>query len=148
MKQIIPYPLWVGHAGDGRDFRRILDAGIQAIVQLAMEEPSLQPPRELIYCRFPLIDGKGNRPELLDLTLHTTVGLLDSRIPILLCCGAGMSRAPAIGAAALSLFLGQSPEHCLEMVVQQHSADVSPGFWAEVIQLRPFDMKARQPNRS
>ena len=31
MNQVIPYKLWVGHAGDGRDFRRLLDAGIEAV---------------------------------------------------------------------------------------------------------------------
>src|SRR5688572_25242166 len=47
MNQILDLPLWLGHAGDGRDYRRLLDAGIQAIVQLAAEEPALSPPREL-----------------------------------------------------------------------------------------------------
>jgi hypothetical protein len=132
MNQIMPHPLWIGHAADGRDFRRILDVGIQAIIQLAMEEPSLQTPRDLLYCRFPLVDGDGNRPELLDLTVRTVAGFLRARIPTLLCSDAGVSRAPAIAAAALSEFLGQRPEHCLELVVAQHPSDVSPGLWAAV----------------
>ncbi len=41
MNQIVPFPLWIGHAGDGRDNRRILSAGIHAIVQLAVEGPPL-----------------------------------------------------------------------------------------------------------
>jgi hypothetical protein len=65
MNQIPPYHLWIGHAGDGRDYRRLLDLGIRAVVQLAVEEPPLQPPRELIYLRFPLRDGADNPDDLL-----------------------------------------------------------------------------------
>src|SRR4051812_36720706 len=69
MNQILPYPLWTGHAGDGRDYRRVLDHGIRAVVQLAAEEPPLQPPRELIYLRFPLNDGADNADDLLVLAV-------------------------------------------------------------------------------
>jgi protein-tyrosine phosphatase len=136
MNQIVPHLLWIGHAGDGRDYRRILDTGIQAIIQLAVEEPPLQPPRELIYCRFPLVDGTGNPAELLRAAVRTVLGFLETAVPTLICCGAGMSRSPAIAAAALAVVRKQSPEQCLELVVRHHSSDVSPGLWSEVVQLR------------
>jgi protein-tyrosine phosphatase len=132
MNQIVPYPLWIGHAGDGRDYRRILDAGIQVVVQLAAEEAALQPPRDLVYCRFPLVDGLGNPAALLDSAVRNVLGFLQAGMPTLVCCGSGRSRAPAIGAAALALSLNLPPAQCLEMVVRQHPSDVSPGFWAEV----------------
>ena len=47
MNEITPHLIWLGHAADGRNFQEILNAGIEAIVQLAMAEPPLQPPREL-----------------------------------------------------------------------------------------------------
>jgi hypothetical protein len=124
--------LWIGHAGDGRDYRRILDAGIQAIVHLAVEETPLQPPRDLVYCRVPLVDGSGNPPVLLNSAVQIVFGFLQAGMPTLLCCGTGRSRAPAIGAAALALSLNLPPAQCLEMVVRQHPSDVSPGFWTEV----------------
>ncbi len=65
MNQIKPHAIWIGHAGDGRAFRDIFDNGIRAIVQLAMEEPPIQTPRELVYLRFPLIDGAGNGRDIL-----------------------------------------------------------------------------------
>jgi len=132
MRQILPHALWLGHAEDGRDYRRILDAGIQAIVQLALEELPLQPPRELICCRFPLLDGPGNDANLLALATATVANLLGRGVPMLLCCGAGMSRSPAIAAAALATACGETPDQCLKRVAEHHPADVLPGLWNEL----------------
>jgi protein-tyrosine phosphatase len=132
MNQITPYPLWVGHAGDGRDFQEVFDKGIKAIVQLAMEEPLLQPPRELVYLRFPLLDGSGNDANLLQLAIGCVVTLIQHGTPTLVCCGGGMSRSPAIVAAALSTVEHADMEECLRRVIQLHPADVSPGFWEEI----------------
>jgi protein-tyrosine phosphatase len=132
MTHIEPYPLWLGHEGDGRDFRRLFGAGIQAVVQLAIEVLPLQPPRELTYLRFPLYDGPGNDPELLALTINTLAGLLRAGTPTLVCCSAGMRRTPAVAAAALFGAHGGSPEEWLEQIARQHPTDVSPAFWEEV----------------
>ena len=132
MRQILPHPLWLGHAGDGRDYRRLLDIGIQAIVLFALEEPPLQPPRDLICCRFPLIDGTGNDAVLLSLAVTTVATLLERRVATLLCCGAGLSRSPVIAAAALATASRQEPDECLKQVAEHHPADVLPGLWAEV----------------
>src|SRR6267142_7076321 len=103
MRQILPHSLWLGHAGDGRDLRAILDAGIRAVVQLAIEEEPLVLPRELTFCRVPLVDGAGNEEKLLYLAVTAVANLLESRIPTLVCCGGGMSRSPAVAAAALAV---------------------------------------------
>src|SRR6266511_2953700 len=113
MRRIEPYPLWLGHIGDARDPRRVLDAGITALVDLAVEEVPAVKVRELVYCRIPLEDGTGNTPELLQLAMQTVVGLLQARMPTLVLCGAGMSRSPAIASAALALWTGQTCEDCL-----------------------------------
>src|SRR5262249_44679935 len=113
-------------------------AGIQALVELAREEPSAEPPRELIYCRFPLLDGAGNDEGLLHLAIHTVSTLVKMRIPTLLCCNVGLSRSPAIAAAAVALAYQESPEDCLQRVAQAHHVDVSPGLWSEITHvLRP-----------
>src|SRR3954471_17307456 len=96
MRQIFPHFLWLGHAGDGRDYRRQLSLGIRAILQLAAEEPALQPPRELVYCRVPLLDSSGNDPRRLEMAIATLTRFLEQRVPTLVCCGAGMSRGPAV----------------------------------------------------
>jgi hypothetical protein len=132
VNQILPYTLWIGHAGDGRDYRRILDCGIKAVVYLAAEELPSELPREVISCRFPLLDGAGNEPDVLALAMQTTAALVKLRIPTLVCCGAGMSRAPAIAAAALALAYKEAPEEFLLRVADHHPADVSPGLWSEV----------------
>jgi protein-tyrosine phosphatase len=132
MTCVLPHLLWVGHAGDARDYRQVLAAGIRAVVQLAAEEPPLLPPRELICCRFPLVDGPGNSAGLLALALRTVVNLLETQVPTLLCCGAGMSRSPALAAAALARLRSQPLAEALAEVARLHPVDVAPGFWAEV----------------
>jgi protein-tyrosine phosphatase len=132
MKQIPPYPLWLGHAGDGRDFKRVFDAGIKALVELAAEEPPSTAPRDLVYCRFPLLDGSGNDQTLLALAINTLASLLERQVPTLVGCGAGMSRSPAVAAAALALVYQEPPEDCLRQIVAQHPCDISPALWEEV----------------
>src|SRR5437867_10939638 len=113
MKQIMPYFLWLGHAGEGRNYRDLFDAGIKALVELAAEEAPSQPPRELIYCRFPLLDGAGNDSDLLMLAIANVSSLLGKRMPTLVCCSSGLSRSPAITAAALTHIQPETPEACL-----------------------------------
>jgi hypothetical protein len=134
MRQVLPYPLWVGHAGEGRDFRQIFGLGIQAVVDLAIEEKPAPPPRELIYQRVPLVDGAGNRAALLNLAIHTLFTLLRMHVPTLVVCSTGMSRAPSIAAAALSVLLKEQPEACLQRVIEHHPHDISPGLWNDVIE--------------
>ncbi len=132
MKQVRDHTLWIGHAGDGRDFRAILDAGIRAIVQLAIEEPPIQPPRELIFLRFPLLDGGGNDVAVLRLAIDAVLDLIEREIPTLVCCGAGMSRSPGIVAAALAHAYRSQPEQVLQVILQDRPSDVSPALWAEI----------------
>ena len=137
MNQITPYCLWIGHAGDGCDFQRIFDNGIRAIVQLAIEEPPIRPPRELIFYRFPLLDGNGNGPELLKIAIASVAMLIRKRVPTLVCCGAGMSRSPAIVAAALTMVEEARLEDCLKRVTESHAADVSPGLLTQIGDVLP-----------
>jgi len=97
--KIEPHALWTGHAADGRDYRAIFALGIEAVVQLALEEPPLAPPRELLYFRCPLLDGAGNRETVLDFAIATVSALAPAEIPTLVCCGAGLSRSVTIAAA-------------------------------------------------
>ncbi len=65
MRRVPGYPLWLGHVGDVRNLTGIHAVGILALIDLAMDEPPAMVTRELVYCRFPLIDGPGN-PSLED----------------------------------------------------------------------------------
>ncbi len=137
MTQILPHPIWIGHADEDHDFAHIFDEGIEAVIELAAEEPVFPSRRELIYCRYPLFDGPGNRPEVLALAISTVASLAASSVPTLVCCGSGMSRSPAIVAAALALIHHEPPEECLIRVTRHHHSDVSPGLWNEIAQLPP-----------
>jgi hypothetical protein len=132
VRQIPGYPLWLGHAGDARDLRGILSAGILAVVDLALNEPPAALTRELAYLRFPLVDGAGNPPWMLRSAVDAVAGLLRSGTPTLVYCGAGLSRSPCIAGAALALVRGCSLAEGLEMVTQGGPADVSPGLWVDV----------------
>jgi protein-tyrosine phosphatase len=133
MRQIPGYNLWLGNARDRRDIRSVLDAGIQAVVDLAIEELPVAVTRELIYCRFPLLDGAGNPPWLLRAAVETVVAFLRAGVPTLVCCGAGMSRSPAVAAAALARVRGLSLELALgEIISVTGPADMSLGLIAEL----------------
>ncbi len=132
MRRVDRYRLWLGYAGDARDLRRLFDLGIRAVVQLAAEEPPAVTPRELILLRFPLIDGEGNEPVLLRLAVGSIVELLRADVPTLVCCGAGMSRSPALAAAAMAMLERREPDDCLREIASAAPADVSPGLWNEL----------------
>ena len=132
MREILPGKLWIGNAGDGRDPERLLVAGIVAVLNVAAEEPSPILPRSMTYCRFPIMDGVQEVHGLLDVAIQTLVSLLESGVPTLVYCGAGMSRSPALVAAALSIVQGGSPDEKLRDVVTGHPHDVSPQLWEVV----------------
>jgi protein-tyrosine phosphatase len=136
MREVIPKMLWTGNARDARDVKAVLGLGISAVVDLAMEEAPISFPREVIYCRYPLIDGAGNTPAVVKAAIDTTVNLIRGKVPTLVACGGGMSRSPAISAAALAVIEGTSPEQALELVAAAGPHDVSATFWAEVRAIR------------
>jgi hypothetical protein len=135
VKQIEPYRLWLGHAGDGRDIARIVDTGIHAVVQLAIEEPLLALPRELTYVRLPLDDGPTNLSQHLLLAISTLAMLVRREIPTLVYCSAGASRSPAIAACALAEVESRSPTECLLRIRKCVGTDISPGLWQQLLAL-------------
>ena len=69
------------------------------------------------------------------MAIQTVVSLLKKQIPTLVYCGAGMSRSPAVVAAALSIVQGGSPEEKLKEIVAGHPHDVSPHLWEAVCRM-------------
>jgi hypothetical protein len=139
MRRVTGSTLWLGHAGDARDLAVLGAEGIAAVVDLALEGPpagvGIGGSRELVHCRFPLLDGPGNPPWLLIAAVETTACLLRAGTPTLLACGAGTSRAPCIAAFALGRLRGQPPAAVLTELARSGLADVSPGLWAEVVKV-------------
>ncbi|WP_088257584.1 dual specificity protein phosphatase family protein [Fimbriiglobus ruber] len=129
MRRVDHLPLWIGTARDARDLRSVLDAGIEAIVDLAMEEPPVSPTRELVYLRFPLLDGDGKPLWLLQLAVNGIRQLLANNIPTLVACSAGMSRSPAVVSTAVAQLNNEPAESVLERLRGVGPVDVSPGLW-------------------
>ena len=134
MRRIAGRQLWIGHAGDLRDARAILDAGIAAVVELADSEPHAVLPRDLIRCRFPLSDDGNNPPWLIRLAARSVAELLQAGVPILVCCSAGMSRSVCTTSAGLALAEKITFEETMKLVVGNGPADVSPGFYSQMLE--------------
>jgi protein-tyrosine phosphatase len=134
MRIIPPYRLYLGNALDARDLRRLYELEIAAVVDLALEEKPAALGREIVYCRLPLTDGAGNSLDVMRLAIETVRALIRSQTPTLVACGAGMSRSPAIVAAALAGIEGRDSDECLEQLVREGPHDVSPRLWADVRQ--------------
>ncbi len=132
MREVIPKVLWIGNALEARDVQAVLGVGITAVVDLAMEEPPIHFPRDMTYCRFPLIDGAGNTPAVIKAAIDTTISFIRGRVPTLVACDGGMSRSPAIVAAALAEVEGTTIEEALLRVAAVGPHDVSTTLWAEV----------------
>jgi len=134
VREVIAGVLWIGNAREARDVRAVLGLGIGAVVDLAIEEPPVLFPRDVVYCRFPLVDGSGNSPALVRAAIETTTTLIRGRVPTLVACSGGMSRSPAIAAAALARFECETPQQSLARVAASGPHDVSASFWADVVQ--------------
>src|SRR6188768_4058788 len=100
MRSITPNILWIGNAHDIRNVSAALSLGIRAVVDLAANEAPVPYPRDIVYCRIPLSDGPENDAALLRLAIFVTVEVIRAQMPTLVACSAGMSRSPAIVAAA------------------------------------------------
>lgn len=134
MRQVEDYPLWIGTARDARDLKGVLAAGVEAVVDLAAMDEPVRPPRELVYLRFPLIDGADNPPWLVCAAVQAVTGLVRLGVPTLVACDGGMSRAPVIAAAAVWFRtpLKTSLDEVLERLAAGGPCDVQPLLWADV----------------
>ncbi|QEH35978.1 hypothetical protein OJF2_45360 [Aquisphaera giovannonii] len=132
MRRLPGCSLWLGHAGDARDVPALRAAGIEAVVELAIDEAPAALPRDLARGRFPLVDGAGNPPWLLRAAVDMVALSLRANVPTLVCCGAGMSRTPAVAGAAIAMVLGCSPDEALAIAVEGGPADVSPNLWRDL----------------
>lgn len=133
MHEIVAGRLWISSSHEARNLRVVLDLGIEAIVDLAMQELPLTVTRELIYLRIPILDGDGNDIRRLTCAVESVAKLVRGNIPTLVCCSAGLSRSPAIVAAALFIVQNRPPADILQELVAQMPHDVSPVLWQDVI---------------
>ena len=133
MRRIDGNPLWIGTARDARDIPGVLSAGIEAVVDLAKMCEPVRPTRELVYLRFPLVDGAGNPPWLMCAAVHAVEGLVRLGVPTLVACDGGMSRSLVVAAAAMRFLTpGDTPDEVLRRVAAGGPADVHPALWADV----------------
>lgn len=131
MRSLPPHALWIS----GRlsfDVRKLHDAGVAAVVDLAMEEVPFELPRDFWYLRLPLVDGAGNAPTAIRFAVEATANLLEIGVGTLVVCSLGLSRAPVIAAAAISKYTNRDLHACLAQIGHGGPTDISPGLWNEV----------------
>jgi hypothetical protein len=145
MREIVPGKLWLGNSGDLRHADQILQSGVYAVVDLAIEQWMPMLPRTFMYCRFPIADGEQDFPEFLRVAVETLVLFLQQEIPTLVCCSAGMSRSPAVAAAALSIVRNANPDDELREIAIGHAHDVSPQLWQDVCRICA-EVKQKKPS--
>ena len=135
MREILPERLWLGNAADVRNVEAVTRADIAAVVDLAAEQQMPTLPRGMIYCRIPVVDGQPDAYVTLRAAIETTAMLLRAEVLTLVCCGAGMSRSPAVAAAAMAVVWGGDPDDRLREIALGHPHDVSPQLWQDVRRL-------------
>jgi hypothetical protein len=134
MREIIPGWLWIANTRAANDIRGVLSVGVKAVIDLAIEEPPIIYPRDIIYCRLPLIDGEGNSSTVINLAVDLAATCLAERTSLLISCSAGMSRSQVIAAAAISRVRKIPLKEALAEVAAGAPHDISPGLWTEVEQ--------------
>lgn len=132
MREVIPKVLWIGAAIDSRDVKRVLAAGISVVIDLAIEEPPILFPRDIVYCRFPLLDGEGNSTVILRAAIETAANFVLAEQPTLVACSGGMSRSPSIVAAVVAKVQSISLEAALQYVAATGPCDLCPSLWSDV----------------
>jgi protein-tyrosine phosphatase len=135
MRIIDQTPLFIGHAGDIRDLGALHAAGIRFVVDLAAQEPPAVLSRDLVYCRFPLLDGGDNLDWLLQLAVETVADAVRNHVPSLIGCSAGLSRTPAIAAFALARGMSLTVDDALRRVAVAGPVAIAPGLWNQLRRL-------------
>lgn len=132
MREVLANELWVGNAHDLRPWRAELSNQVAAVVDLAVNEPPAQPPRDFTYIRIPLVDSAENGAAAFRLALQTVVTLLREGVRTLVCCSAGLSRSPSISCGAAAVYFGEDPDRVLKEHFRELPHDIAPGLWERI----------------
>lgn len=130
--------LWFGNAIEIREPAGLFEVGVQAVIDVAFEEKPSLLPRQLIYCRFPIVDGGGNDEEVLRVAVRTTVDLISSGTKTIVACSAGMSRGPMIATFALAAFNSESPKRIIQAIAEKRALEVNGKLWNQLNAIFPY----------
>ena len=125
--------VWLGNSVDLRDIPGMLNMGVTAIIDLAIEEPFPKMPRTTNYCRFALTDDGDNNPATVRAAILSASAFIQEGHVTAICCNAGLNRSPSIAAASLALITGKTPIQCIELLATVKHLDVNPALWNQII---------------
>lgn len=121
--------VWLGNAIELRNPKLLYENSIRCVVDLAYEEKAAQLPRDILYLRFPLLDGQGNPPSHMRLALGATIQLFEEHEPFVVGCSAGMSRSPSLLSFVLAHCTGVCAEEVLEKIAAKRQLEIKPSLW-------------------
>lgn len=130
MREIVPDALWIGNAFDARNIKLVMDAGFQIVIDLAIEEPPIQFPRDVASCRFPLLDGEGNSPALIMAAIDLIVSCVNTRTKTLVACSGGMSRCLLVASAVVAQAWRIDLDDAIRRVIRAGPCEISPNLYA------------------
>ncbi len=133
MIQIPDTAIFLGNAGDLWDISSVLAHGVEAIIDLAVEEPIPKMPPVITYCRFALTDHGENSEPLVRAAVTSAATLIAGGVLTAVCCNAGLNRSPSIAAAAMSVAFQSEPASELRRIAELKSIDVNPALWSQVV---------------
>ena len=111
----------------------LLRTGVAAIVDLAVEEPIPTMPRVINYARFALTDEGEEAEPIIGGALRLVSSFVADRLPIAVCCNAGLNRSPTIAAVGIALALKSEAREELQTIAGLKAVDVNPALWSRVV---------------
>lgn len=106
MTEIVPGRLYLGNMADANNIPLLHERGIKSIMSVCQFAPKKAREQPFVRVHVPLVDGP-NEPEIFALAVALTARLLlASERPMLVHCRGGVSRSPAVLAAAMIIVDG------------------------------------------
>jgi protein-tyrosine phosphatase len=131
MYALIPGILYQGDVVDGTDPTRWEANGIRAILNVAME---VQPPanRPVDYFWLQLADGVATYPSIIDYALLFINNKVRENKPVLVHCGAGISRSSLMTLSYLLQFFPTMNDALTFLRARHPTANPNPAFLPEL----------------
>ncbi len=128
MNQVLDW-LYVGSLDDAENYKRLREAGIEALLSLAY--PVKHP--DILISYVPFDDGEPIPEEVFYKALSFVRRKRREGRKILIACSAGVSRSPIIAVAVLHELVGYPLVEAFRTVIHQvHSAFPHPTLWASL----------------
>jgi len=127
---MITKDIWIGSFNDAQDVSSLRETGIQSV--LCLDGCLLGKSAEEIGVKqievVPLIDGRGNRPEVFLRAVGTLKQLIAKHAPVLVHCHAGQSRSAAVVCKFFMKEEGNSLAEAMKRISSKRKVAIQAGL--------------------